>query len=276
MPSEARFLKQAQREGWATYLPSPYLYASGFIAGLCVMLSPFLLNLIVGLIAFMGELVRLGHLDFYATFGVNWQASVYYARETGVYIWVGGAVGALLAYLRARRGFYFRHVKGHTYGERPRSPMYPHALLAIVAGPAILWGMAYQASPEVYPRVLYNAFAVWLTSGVAARYVWEFLQLGLLRLAGRFVGAPARSLRAEYQLKDLIDNDPVLSFFAVRDIHVDVENRHATVYGDIKGQGETRRLKELGGFVDGIHTIEVRESAGGSVILERRDRKSVV
>lgn len=269
MRSDARLLKQAQRESWATYSPVPLLYVTGFLAGLFVMLSPFLLNMIVGLIAFIGELIRIGHLDFYSTFGVNWQASVYYAREAGIYIWLGGAVGAVLAYLRAHRGFYFRYVKGHVYGKQPRTPIYPHALVAIVAGPAIMWGMAYHSNPEVYPRLLYNAFAVWLASGVAARYVWEFLQLGLLQLAGRFVGKPPRNLRAEYQLKELIDNDPVLSFFAVRDIHVDVRNRHATVYGDIKGEGETRRLKELGGFVDEIDTIEVRESVGGTVILER-------
>src|SRR5690606_8131910 len=119
---------------------------------------------------------------------------------------------------RQRRGFYFRHVRGVSaasskYKRRFLLPVYPHTALLWAAGPALMWGMANHANPHVYPEILYNAFAVWLTSGVLACWLWEHLQVGLLKLAGRVLGPPYRNLAAEFQLKSLIEGDPALSYY---------------------------------------------------------------
>lgn len=273
-------IKHAEREGWATYMPTRAVYGSGVLAALMVMLSPFVLYAVVAVVAVIGELIRQGWVNLYGTVYVNMRSFSYYVQLVWPYILLGTGLGLPLAYLRQRHGFYKRRVRGNQYryheevpqgsGEPEETatavpgykrklmlPIYPHVLILYIAGPIIMLGMAYHADPHKYPRIVYNMFAVWLTSGVVARIVWERLQVGILKLMARKIGGPRRNLSAEYQLKRIIEEDPALSDFSVWDVEVGVEERHAKVFGNIRGDGPLRRLRELAAFIEGVESVEV-------------------
>lgn len=223
-----------------------------------------------------------------AVFLPNLRAFIYYVYEVWPFILLGTALGVPLAFLRQRYGFYYRNVQGYyrplpvpwsrpkrplnddkaavSYRRRYWLPAYPHVVLLYLMGPVIMWSMAYYANPKVYPQLLYNAFAVWLASGVAARFVWELLQEGLLRLSSRWWGTPRRSLPAEYQMKQLLDGDADLSSCQVWDIAIDVRTQHAVVTANIHEQRGLQRVKELAAFIDGVRTVEVRDTASGTTL----------
>lgn len=277
MEDEAKAIRQAEREGWATHMPTGAVFLAGVLAALVVMLSPFFLYAVVAVVALIGELVRQGWVNLYGTVYVNMRSFLYYVQLVWPYILGGTALGLPLAYLRQRHGFYRQRVRGNQYryfeeqvpsatqpaeartGYRRKFmlPIFPHVLLLWVAGPVILIGMAYHADPHKYPKIVYNLFAVWLTSGVVARIVWERLQVGFLKLMARKIGGPRRNLSAEYQLKRVIEEDPALSDFSVWDVEVEVARRHAKVFGNIEGDGPMRRLRELAAFIEGVESVEV-------------------
>lgn len=270
MQDISRKIRQAEREGWATYMPTPILILAGALASLAVLLSPILFYAVVIIIAVIGEKLTVGWVDWYATVYVNWRSFVTYVVIEWPYVLGGTALGVPLALLRQRFGFYHRHVKGvaggsERYKRRFLWPIYPHTLVLYLAGPLILLGMAYHAAPLRYPKILFNMFAVWLTSGVVAALIWDRLQVWIVRQTARWVGPPYRNLAAEFELKSLIEEDPALSYYRVWDVAVNVRTKHAVVYGNVRGDGPLRRLKELAAFIDGVETLEVTSSGTGPI-----------
>ncbi len=294
---EAKAIKQAEREGWATHMPAPAVYAAGVLAALLVMLSPFVMYAVVAIVAVFGELIRQGWVSLYGTVYVNMRSFAYYVQLEWPFILGGAALGLPLAYLRQRHGFYLRRVRGNQYryvaegspaseaetdeGHRDDPvygytrkfmlPIYPHVLVLWLAGPLFMIAMAYHADPHKYPRIVYNMFAVWLTSGVVARIVWERLQVAILKLMARKIGGPRRNLSAEYQLKRVIEEDPALSDFSVWDVEVSTKTRRARVFANIEGEGPLRRLRELAAWIEGVDSVQVvaytaAEARGESVM----------
>ena len=237
-------------------MPAPAVYAAGVLAALLVMLSPFVMYAVVAIVAVFGELIRQGWVSLYGTVYVNMRSFAYYVQLEWPFILGGAALGLPLAYLRQRHGFYLRRVRGNQYryvaegspaseaetdeGHRDDPvygytrkfmlPIYPHVLVLWLAGPFSIDGLP-RRSAQV-PRIVYNMFAVWLTSGVVAHRMGTVH--GHLKLMAK-IGGPRRNLSAEYQLKRAIEEDPALGLQRLgRGQH---ENRRARVFANIEGEG---------------------------------------
>src|SRR5690625_4890747 len=127
-------------------MPASARYITGFLAALGVMLSPFLIYIVVSIVAVAGEIIRYGivqppittylplpldfvvslfattsHLiaqsrvDIYMVFYVNMRSFGDYVVTVWPFVLSGALLGIPLAWFRHRWGFYFRHVRGNQY-----------------------------------------------------------------------------------------------------------------------------------------------------------------
>lgn len=250
---------QARREGWTTYVAAPVVYTAAAVAGLLVMLTPVFVRLIMGLVVVLSQIFEPGGVQWGgpAVYG-NYLFAKAYVKMLWPFLLIAMVTGLLLGALRRKRGFRFRQIPWRPYEARLRLPLPPHTLIMYCLGPLLLYAVAAYADRRVYVRLLTANFMLWAASGVLAKVLWE-AWLDLLLVAGARLGAwprPARKLDAEYELRRLLELDPMLSGLRLQDVVVD-ESGAARVVGDLTPEEQRRVAEMIKQHLPGITRMEI-------------------
>ena len=210
---------RAWREGWITYLPKRAAYTAAVVAAFLVLLTPVGVRYLVAVIAVIGEAIASG-LTYWSG-PLIYAAHLFtvgYVREIWPFLLCSGLIGLGLGFLRRRYGFRYRHIPWHPYEARVRLPLPLHTLILYCLGPVTLYLMAVYVDRKVYVRLLAGHFMFWAVSGVLAKVLWE-VYTDLILIGGAKLGlwpVPHRKLDAEYQIRQLLDDDPDLTTMRVK------------------------------------------------------------
>lgn len=216
----------AKREGLHTYLPAAVVCVCGALSALFIMTIPVLIRLLASTVAFCDRFILYRSLNFARlAFSQNKVLIGEYMQLLWPFIVASVVLGALLAWLRRTRGLYYRSIPWRPYERRIRLPAPIHQLITIVAGPLMLYAMAWYVNSYIYMPILVANFAFWLASGAAALVVWEALSdvLVMIGIGLRLWKRPHRRLDVELELKWLIERDNTLSGVVCHDVIVNAD-----------------------------------------------------
>jgi len=249
---------QAGREGLSTYSPLPAVLGCGALAAFMVIMLPFWLRLCTSSVGFFDRWVSYRSLKLAEiTFRQGMAMVGLYIETVWPYIILVTVLGFYLAWLRRTRGMQYREIPWRPYENRVRLPLRPHRLITYIAGPVVLMCMAWSADRQVYPIILRDNFAFWLSSGVAALVLWEALT-DLLLGAGILLhlwAKPARRLDLELELKGVLTADADLGEERWLDIIVHADGS-ARLVADLP-LPKQRRALEVARTLTTISAVEI-------------------